>query len=215
MDISYLARYLLWCLGQVITAPFKLPWRLTVRGFEHFPWRGPMILACNHQSYWDPPTAGAVSPRPLHFMARRSLFRNPVFGTLITLFNAFPVERDKADPKAVLAALGILRKGRALLIFPEGTRSRNGQLGQAKEGVGMLALRSGASIIPCYLHNTNKLTPKGARFLHFPKVTVYLGPAVDLSDLARGELVREVYQQAADRIMAAIAILRKEATGQN
>jgi 1-acyl-sn-glycerol-3-phosphate acyltransferase len=211
VDIGYLARYLVWCVGQVITAPFKLPWRLTARGFEHFPWRGPMILACNHQSYWDPPAAGAVSPRPLHFMARRSLFKNPIFGALITVMSAFPVERDKADPKAVRAALDILRKGRALLIFPEGTRSRNGQLGAAREGVGMLALRSGAPVIPCYLQNTNRITPKGARFLHFPKITVHIGAAVALGDLAGGELGREVYQQAADRIMAAIAKLRDEA----
>jgi 1-acyl-sn-glycerol-3-phosphate acyltransferase len=215
VDWGYLGRFLFWCVGQVISVPFKLPWRLTVRGFEHFPWRGPMILACNHQSYWDPPAAGAMSPRPLHFMARRSLFSNPVFGILITLLSAFPVERDKADPKAVLAALDILRKGRALLIFPEGTRSRSGQLGRAREGVGMLALRSGAPVIPCYLHNTDRITPKGSHLLHFPKVTVHLGPAVDLSDFASQELGREVYQQAADRIMAAIAGLRDQALGKS
>lgn len=208
MKITLLLRHIAWFLGHILVMPLKWPWRLSTRGFEHFPWRGAMILACNHQSFWDPPAAGAISPRPLSFMARDTLFRNPIFSALIRTFGAFPVARDQGDPRAIKKAFRILREGQALLVFPEGTRSRTGELGRGKEGVGMIALRTGAKVIPCYIHNTNRIKPKGALFMHFPKVTCVLGPAVNLDDLRSGDMTKEKYQQASDLIMAEIGKLK-------
>jgi 1-acyl-sn-glycerol-3-phosphate acyltransferase len=121
---------------------------LVIEGLEYVPERGSLIVVANHTSYWDPPVIGAILPRKIHFMAKEELFRYPIFRYLILSLGAFPVKRGVADRSAIRKSLAILNKGQVLGIFPEGTRSLSGELGEAQLGAAMLAVKSQSLILP-------------------------------------------------------------------
>lgn len=133
---------------------FKILFRFKRVGQENIPTEGPVIIASNHVSYLDPIIVAISSPRPVSFMAKAELFQKPLLGRIISKLNAFPVQREKADVDAIKAALWVLRKGEVLGLFPEGTRIRNGSLGEAEPGVARLAMRSGAIVIPMAIKGT-------------------------------------------------------------
>jgi len=118
--------------------------------FERFPLRGPAIIAANHVSYLDPFVIGVCVMRELHFMARHDVFV-PVLRPILRVLNAFPVRRGEPDLGSLKHALRILAQGNALLLFPEGTRTPDGEIHAAKRGVGFLARRSGAPVVPLYV----------------------------------------------------------------
>ncbi len=141
------------------------------------PLTGPLLLAVNHVSYVDPVLAGSALPRPLHFMARRSLFAG-LFGRIIRSVNAFPVDRDRADLQAIREAVALLGRGRCLLIFPEGTRSRDGRMAAIRSGFGMLARRTGAPIVPVYIDGAYRAWPR-QRLLPRPRtIRVWYGEPI-------------------------------------
>lgn len=119
-----------------------------VEGGGNIPSGGPIILVANHTSYSDPPLIGAALNRRVHFMAKEELFHYPIFGTILHRLEAFPVKRGAVDRSAIRKALDILREGKVLGMFPEGTRIKTGQLGEAQPGVALLATKSGAPILP-------------------------------------------------------------------
>ena len=97
----------------------------------------------------DPPTVGIAAPRQVHFMAKEELFSAPVLGKILPHINAFPVKRGMSDREALRKGLGVLKEGKVLGLFPEGTRSETGELGKGLAGAGFFALRSKAQIVPC------------------------------------------------------------------
>lgn len=139
----------------VITALLRIAWRLRVVDAHHIPPTGPVIVACNHVSYLDPPALGAATPRPLAYMAKRELFDIPVLGTLIAWLGAFPVDRKRGDIAAVRAAARVLESGACLGIFPEGTRNTSGAV-PAQLGVALLAALSRATVVPAYVSGTSQ-----------------------------------------------------------
>jgi 1-acyl-sn-glycerol-3-phosphate acyltransferase len=135
-------------------------WRLRVVGCELVPREGPLIVAANHVSYFDPPALGCVLPRELNFMAKKELFDIPLFGSLIRRYNAFPVDRGRGDVGAIKRTVEVLKAGNAVLIFPEGTRNRDigrNQSRSAESGVALLASLSGARVLPAYIEGTRRL----------------------------------------------------------
>jgi glycerol-3-phosphate dehydrogenase (NAD(P)+) len=116
-------------------------------GREHIP-AGGVILASNHRSFLDPFVVGCCVGRPVFFVAKRELFRNPLIGWLLNCMGAFPVRRGQSDEESVKTALELLARGEAIVVFPEGTRILNGSLGRPKRGVGRLVLQSGAPVVP-------------------------------------------------------------------
>jgi len=127
---------------------------LRVSGLEHVPLDGPLLVVSNHVSNADPIVLEFVSPRPLFFMGKQELFRNPFFHWILDRFGGFPVERGSADRAALRHAGNILANGIALGMFPEGGRSRTGALIQGRAGVGLLALQSQSPILPVGIYGT-------------------------------------------------------------
>jgi len=151
--------------------------RWQVTGRERVPVDGPLIVACNHLNNADPPIVGAgLASRRLRYMAKVELFKLP-FGVIPRLYGAFPVRRFDADVGALLAAERILRQGGALGMFPEGTRSRTGYVGKPHPGTAMIALRSGATVLPCALTGTEVLK-NPMNLLRRPVITFTVGDPI-------------------------------------
>lgn len=133
---------------------------LKSEGLDNIPLQGPVIIASNHVSNWDPIMVALVLKRPVHFIAKASLFKNAIANKFFTALHAFPVKRGVPDRKAIRKALQVLKDGNVLGIFPEGARNNTGALkGQA--GVALIALRSGAPIVPVACIGTKRILPIG------------------------------------------------------
>lgn len=156
-------------------------WRLRARGLEHVPLEGGVILAANHQSFLDPPLVAACVPREISFMARRSLFAIPLFRRVIAACNAFPIDRDAGDVRGIKNAIDRLKSGSALVMFPEGTRTRDGRIGRMKPGIRVIAARAGVPIVPVRLQGLYEVWPKGRPLPRLRgQVTITFGKPVRL-----------------------------------
>jgi len=184
---------------------------------DDIPKQGPVILAANHVSNVDGVLlAGWVLPRltrQVQWLGKREMFDVPVMGQVIRAYGVHPVERSGADIEAFRMAEGILEAGHVLLLFPEGTRSRDGALQTPRDGLALLALRTGATIVPIGLSDTNRLWPRGRkpRFWRSGHVTVRVGTPFRLAEELPPDLSRkEAKSQATDLIMRRIAALLPE-----
>lgn len=177
---------------------------LEVEGWENLP-TGACLFAANHESMLDPPLVGSCLPREIAFIARKSLFDNAVFGAVIRACHAIPLDRGEADIGAIRAALGALAEGRGLLIFPEGTRSQDGTIGEAKAGAGLLACRSGVPVVPVRIRGARDVLPRGALFpTGGARVRIRFGAALRTQDYDPGEGAPGRALEASQRILAAI-----------
>jgi 1-acyl-sn-glycerol-3-phosphate acyltransferase len=187
----------------------KLLFRLEIRGTEHVPAEGPVLIVANHSSLLDPPLVGGASPRKLTFLAKAELFEIPGFGAFIRRLNARPLRREGADPSALRLAQRVLQEGGALLVFPEGTRGEEGVLREAKPGAALLAVQTGAAVVPAYVHGSGRALPRGRSLPRPVKVLVTFGPALTFAR-ATGADRKAQYEDASRRIMTAIAQLRDD-----
>jgi 1-acyl-sn-glycerol-3-phosphate acyltransferase len=193
----------------IVYGLLRLLFRYRAVGVDHVPAEGAVLLAANHASALDPPAVGAAVPRPMHFMAKAELFRVPLLGALIRRLNAHPVTREGGDAAALRLALGLLRDGQALLVFPEGTRTRDGRLGPGKAGIGMLAAQAGAPVVPVYVSGSARALPWGAGWRRPTPLTVAYGPPL----IFARERGKTRYQAISDEIMAAIGRLQGDIEG--
>ncbi len=162
-------------LKGILPTMFRIIYRAEVHGQENIPQEGGAIIAANHISLWDPPFVGAFCPRRVSFMAKKELFENSVFSSIITSLGAFPVNRGAADRNAIKTALTILGEGKCLGLFPEGTRSKDGKLGEPEAGIGLIAYKANVPIVPVAITGTNG---KGM----FPKFTIRFGKPIPAGD---------------------------------
>lgn len=193
-------------LKPIAVGLMRLGFRLEVRGREHVPATGPVLVVSNHVSVLDPPFVGGACPRELYFLAKEELFAVPLLGRLIRALNARPVKRDGSDSRALKAALKLLGENRAILLFPEGTRGVEGQLGEGKPGAGMLAVLSGAPVVPAYVSGTAQAMPPGRALPRPARVSVSFGPPL-LFKTVGDERRKERYREATEEMMRAIAQL--------
>jgi 1-acyl-sn-glycerol-3-phosphate acyltransferase len=202
----------LYAILKPLVRVFGRAWfRLSVVGADRVPREGKLLLASNHLSVLDPALIGSVMPRQLDYLAKTELFQIPGFGALIRRLNAHPVDRTGSDSAALRLALRLLGDGRAVLVFPEGTRGVEGSLQAARAGAGMLAALSGAPVLPVYVRGSGRALPKGAALPRPARVTVAFGEPIRFAK-ARG---RTRYQDVSDEIMAAIGRLKAEAEGRH
>ncbi len=153
---------------------FKIWLRWEVFGRENIPAEGPVVIAANHLSLLDPPVLGAAATRKVHFMAKSELFKPAWFGALIRKLGAFPVRRGAMDRDAIKMGLTILKENKVLAVFPEGTRSKTGELGRAGGGAFMMAVKCKAKIVPAYIYGTDLKRHPG-----WPKVRVIFGKPME------------------------------------
>lgn len=140
---------MLYHIARIILIPFiYLLFRPKVTGKENIPKEGSTIIYANHISIFDPILLGCVLPRKVHFMAKNELFKFPPFGKLLKTLGAFPVKRSSADITSIKVALKLLKDGQVFGIFPEGTRSKNGEVQNFTHGMAAIALKSKAVTIP-------------------------------------------------------------------
>lgn len=199
-------------LKPVVAFLMRLLFRLESRGTEHIPATGPVLIVANHSSVLDPPLIGGVCPRPLTFLAKAELFGIPGFGWLIRRLGASPLRREGADPSALRMAQRLLGDGKALLVFPEGTRGEEGVLREAKAGAALLAVQSGATVIPAYVCGSGRAWPRGRRLPRPVKVMVTFGAPLRFQR-AVGADRRAHYEAASRRMMEAIGDLKDRAIG--
>jgi glycerol-3-phosphate dehydrogenase (NAD(P)+) len=141
----------------VLLPSFLLYFRLRRIGSEHIPRSGPVLLAANHRSFIDPFMVGALSRRPVYYVAKRELFRRRSQAWFLNALGAFPIDRGRSDEDAISTAREILQRGDCVVIFPEGTRVRPGPLGAPRRGVGRLALETGVPVVPIAVIGTEDI----------------------------------------------------------
>ena len=202
-------KHLLFVSARLFVVPLlRLGLRLKIYGLQHVPRRGGALLICNHLNWFDPVLLLACSPRPVLFMAKSEAFETPVVRWFARTAGAFPVRRGRADRVALKHAEQRLSEGMLVGMFPEGTRSRTGGLIAAHAGVSMVALRSGAPIIPCALVGMDYLPMAGTRrpLRGYPKVTTIFGEPFHLL-LEKPEGGRWSFDDLTDAMMIEMARL--------
>ncbi|MBA7542293.1 1-acyl-sn-glycerol-3-phosphate acyltransferase [subsurface metagenome] len=147
----------------------KIFWRMEIRGIENLPESGGLIITSNHVSYLDPAVLVASLNRKIYFIAKKEVFKNTFISFLLKNMNAFSVDRDNVDMFAFKKAMNILREEKVLGIFPEGTRSSNGELQELKMGALKIAMKTGVPILPVGINGTHKIYPRGIIFPIFFK----------------------------------------------
>lgn len=190
---------------------FEIIFRRKVVGAENIPQDGPALICANHQSFIDPPLVGSAVKRPVHYMARHDLFTVPVLGWLIARVNAFPVKRSGGgDPAAFKNIFRLLEEKEIVLLFPEGTRSCDGNLQKPLPGAGLIVYQANVPVIPCYVHGSREVLPRGSRFLHFHPLTVTFGRPIDFSTYYQSKKSKDLYREMSAKIMSEIAVLKAQ-----
>lgn len=191
-------------LRVIFTFIFNVFFHWQVRGSENIPKTGGVLICANHISNLDPPVIATAVPRALHYMAKEELFRVWGFGRIIRNLNAFPVRRGSADRTAIRTALGLLIAGEVVGIFPEGTRSKTGVLGNPEPGVSLIAARAGVPIVPAAITGTNQFFRNGKIF---PQFVVRFGAPIHAE---QGKIDKASLDSLSQTIMNEISNLLKE-----
>jgi 1-acyl-sn-glycerol-3-phosphate acyltransferase len=179
-----------------------------VAGTENFPADGPFLIASNHASHLDPPLVGCQVSRQMRFFARKSLWNNRLLAWWLNQVETIPVERDSGDIGAIKRVLQALKENRAVVLFPEGTRSPDGHLQKAKAGVGLMACKTGVPVVPCRVFGSFHAFGKGTAIPRFgTPVSVVFGAPIPASDYDDPSAGKARYETAAQRIMDRIAAL--------
>jgi 1-acyl-sn-glycerol-3-phosphate acyltransferase len=200
---------------------YRFGWTLTNLFFRHvigfrvhgrgeIPPSGPLIVVSNHISFWDPPMVGSAITRETHFLAKDTLFEIPALGWLIKSYNALPIRRGRFDRAGVESALGVLRNGGVLLLFPEGGRRRTARVEETKMGVGLLSFRSGAPILPARIVGSDRIR---ASLVRRRRVEIFFGRLLPAVTALPGERPRDAYQRASRDVLLRINALGPGAEG--
>ena len=190
----------------------RMVFSLKVVGRENFPKSGGYLLAMNHQSYLDPPVVAlAADPRPIHFLARKTLLQWPILGPIFPRLNVVPVDQERPDMSALKNVIRLLRAGETTIVFPEGARTLDGALQPAQPGIGLIIAKTMVPVVPMRVFGAYEALPPGSSRVRAQPITVVIGePLVFTADDVQTDVgqVRDAYQLLSERVMSAIAALR-------
>jgi 1-acyl-sn-glycerol-3-phosphate acyltransferase len=170
---------------------------------------GPVILAMNHQSYFDPPLAGNTCDRAIYFLARRSLLDLPVLRWLLPKLNVIPVNQEAIDRSALKTLIQTIKAGNGALVFPEGSRTPDGRLHPGLPGVGLVIAKTLAPVVPMRIFGAYEAWPIGGKIRPHP-ITLVVGNPIHFTTTDLSEAGKDAYTRLSQRVMDAIAALRIE-----
>lgn len=185
-------------LAKVILGIF---YRIRAHGLENVPLEGKLIICSNHASAWDPIFISIAFPRQISWMGKKELFKNKLLAAILSKLTVFPVDRDGSDLSAIRTSLRLLKNEGVLGLFPEGTRVKEFDLDNAKSGVAMLGIRSGAPILPIYIEGNYKI---------FSKINIYIGKTIDLSNMVEDRPSNEDYLNMSKHVLSIIYSLKPQ-----
>lgn len=189
---------------------YKFYFRWSVFNAERVPLSGGVILASNHSSFLDPPLVGSGVHREINYLARKSLFRFPLFGAILRKVRAVPVDREGGGAAGLKVVLDRLNDGGAIILFPEGTRSFDGKLQPARSGIGLTVIKSSAPVVPVRVFGTYEAWGRHVRIPRPHKIAVKYGKPMDFTILraeaknCSKDRLKQIYQEIADEIMLTI-----------
>ncbi len=195
---------MVWILCRVVSGLFL---RYRTRGVEHVPASGGVVLAANHASYADIPLLGCGIRRRLFYLGRANLFPHPLVNRVLRSLGWIPL-KPGWDRKTFQYAVDLLKKGKTVVIFPEGTRTPNGALQQGKPGIGLLVAAAQCPVVPVYLRGTYEVLPMGASWIRLHPVEVSFGESMDFREACQRDKGKALYQRISQTVMARIAELR-------
>jgi len=201
--VSTVAYGILWLL---VNAVGRLLFRYRVVGREHVPARGGVLIAANHASYVDIPFMGAAVRRRIWHLGRQDLFF-PVLRPVIQWLGWIPIRQDRLDRSGFGKAVRLIREGKIVVIYPEGTRTPDGRLRRGKPGVGLIVAETGCAVIPAYIAGTHEVLPMGARGISLHPIRVTFGTPIDFTEAAQRLSGKDLYQHVSRTVMARIADL--------
>lgn len=169
---------------------------------------GGAILAMNHESYLDPPLAGIACRREIHYLARRTLLDWPVLGPILPKLNVVPVDQDRADMSALKTIIKLIRAGHSTVIFPEGSRTLDGDFLPALPGLGLVIAKTLAPVVPMRIFGARDAFPRGGRPRLFTPITLVVGEPIFFTKADLTATGRDLYQQLSERVMRSIGDLR-------
>ena len=199
-----------WLMRALFIVFFRVMGAWEVEGHEHVPRSGAVLITPNHLCFLDPPLVGCALRRAGWFMAKAELFDIPGLRWLIRGMHAYPVKRGVPDRASLKRTLEYLKNGEIVCVFPEGKRSATGELGAVEMGIGMLALKTGALVVPVGIRGTDRMLPRDAKRVHRAKIRLRFGAPLELPAPPAGTADREAYQAAADQVRVAMAAVLAE-----
>lgn len=200
-------KWIYWLGWMSFGAAFRSLFGLRITGGEHLVTEGAVLVAANHQSYLDPPLISCLYNDEMFFLARKTLFTR-ITRWLYTQWNAIPVDQTRPDMTSLKTIIRKLKEGHRVLVFPEGARTHDGDIGVAAPGIGLVATKSGAVIQPVRISGAREALPRGSARVRFARITVAIGPPIRLTpDELKAPHSKEDYERIAQRVMAAIAAL--------
>lgn len=205
-------------LGKLMSFAVLLGlYRIRWRGARNMPRTGPVLVVANHQSYLDPPIVGVSIPRRMMYVARMGLFNHPAFAATIRSFGAVPIKESGGDTAAMKAVLGALKRGRPVLIFPEGARSLDGEIDEFKRGVAVIVKRAKCPILPVGIDGAHDAWPRRSLPRFFGKrVACVVGKPISSESLLndRGHADMDRLRLIVDDLrLEARAMLRRDTSG--
>ena len=171
---------------------------------------GPGILAMNHQSYLDPPLAGITCDRAIYFLARRTLLDVPLLGWVLPKVNVIPVNQEGVDRTAIKTLIRLLQAGNGVLVFPEGSRTLDGNLQPAEPGLGLVIAKTLAPVVPMRIFGAREALPRGGGGLRRVPITIVIGEPLVFTAADLEQPGKSLYAGLSDRVMKAISALRLE-----
>ena len=199
-------KWIYWLGWMSFGAAFRTLFGLRIQGAENLITEGPVLVASNHQSFLDPPLIGNLYKDEMVYLARKTLF-TPFTRWVYKNWNAIPVDQDRPDMASLKTIIRKLKEGNRVLVFPEGSRTLDGTLGEAAPGIGLIAVKSGVPIQPLLISGARDALPRGSARIRFARITVHVGPPVFLTPEERAAKSKDDYDRIAKRIMAAISEL--------
>jgi 1-acyl-sn-glycerol-3-phosphate acyltransferase len=190
---------------------FVIYFRREVHGKKYLSKKGGGVLTCNHSSFLDPPLGGESWPRPIYYLARRTLFRSWLGRIFMNATQSVPIRRGENDHRAIRRAVAVIDEGHIISLFPEGTRSEDGKLQPGRPGAGMIAYKAKARIYPCYIDGSWRSWSRKSKQIRPVKIHVYYGPSFYPRALYQKRSSKAVYREISNLMMKHISRLKTKA----